>query len=204
MLGGPAPPRARPVVIGPDQLVEEAFPPEYLIQEQLAVVSLAVVDVKVERAFAGEQTLGMLQAWGEESEIVLEGVAIGALREQARGVATSREAGPVARLIGDGSRQLACLLATRVEGRVDVDQLERFVGEARQHFKTVAEDDFLSRWTVCLAHAWAKAKGDSRRWYGWETRSAVVRISPSRPVITLVHPTAPDYRLGVISTHSSL
>ena len=46
VLGGPAAARLGAVVVGPDKLVEERLAPEDLVKQQLAVVRLAVVDVK--------------------------------------------------------------------------------------------------------------------------------------------------------------
>ena len=113
MLGRPAPPGARAVVVGPDDLVEEALAPEDLVEQQLAVVGLAVVDVEVERALAREQPVGLLQARREEAEVVLERVAVGGLGEQPRGVAPALKAGPVALLVADGLERLARLRAAR-------------------------------------------------------------------------------------------
>ena len=50
VLRGPAPLRAGTVVVGPDELVQEAFAPEDLVEEHLAVVRLARVEVEIERA----------------------------------------------------------------------------------------------------------------------------------------------------------
>ena len=45
VLGRPAPPRASTVVVRPDELVEKALAPEHLVEQQLAAVCLAIVDV---------------------------------------------------------------------------------------------------------------------------------------------------------------
>src|SRR5207244_5942978 len=68
VLRGPAPPRAAPVVVGPDDLVEEAAPAEDLVQQQLAVVGLAVVDVEVERPAAPQEPPGLPQPRLEEAQ----------------------------------------------------------------------------------------------------------------------------------------
>ena len=96
MLGRPAALGARAVVVGPDDLVEKALAPEDLIEQQLAVVGLAVVDVEVERARAGEQPAGLLEARREEGEVVVEVVAVGGLGEQLRPVAAALKADALA------------------------------------------------------------------------------------------------------------
>ena len=72
MLGGPAASAAGAVVVCPDDLVEEALATEDLIEQELAVVRLAVVDVEVQRALACEQAMRVLQARREEREVVVE------------------------------------------------------------------------------------------------------------------------------------
>ena len=99
MLGGPAPLGARAVVVGPDDLVEKAVAPEDLVEQQLAVVGLAVVDVEVERALRRQQPAGLLQARGEERQVVLEAVAIGGFGEQPGLVAATLKARALAVLV---------------------------------------------------------------------------------------------------------
>ena len=72
MLGGPAAVRAGAVVVGPDDLVEEALAPEDGVEQDLAVVDLAVVDVEVERAVGGEDAVRLDEARLEEGEVVVE------------------------------------------------------------------------------------------------------------------------------------
>ena len=129
MLGGPAPLRLGPVVVGPDDLVEEAVAPEELVEQQLDVVGLAVVEVDVEGSVSGEQPPRLAQARLEEAEVVVEGVVVGERAEQACGVAVPAEAGSVALAFvraGDGQSP-PLLRAPCVEGRVDVDEVERLV-----------------------------------------------------------------------------
>ena len=78
VLGGPAAFGAAAVVVGPDDLVEEAGAPEDAVQQHLAVVRLAVVDVEVEGAVGGEDAVSLDEARGEEGEVVVEGVVEGA------------------------------------------------------------------------------------------------------------------------------
>src|SRR5207247_9350198 len=99
VLGGPAALRAAAEVVGPDDLVEEAVAPEDLVEQQLAVVGLAVVDVEVERAVVGEQAVGLLEARGEEGEVVAEAVLVGERAQELRAVAAAAVAGAVARVV---------------------------------------------------------------------------------------------------------
>ena len=96
MLRRPAAARLGAVVVGPDQLVEEALAAEQLVEQQLAVVRLAVVDVEVQRAVGREQPADLAQPRLEEAEVVVERVAVGGLLEQPRRVAAAAEAGAVA------------------------------------------------------------------------------------------------------------
>ena len=82
MLRRPAAARLGAVVVGPDQLVEEALAAEQLVEQQLAVVRLAPVDVEVERAGGVQQAAHLAQARLEEAEVVVERVAVGGLLEQ--------------------------------------------------------------------------------------------------------------------------
>jgi len=91
VLRRPAPARAGSVVVCPDDLIQEALPPEDLIEQQAAVVGLAVVDVEVDRSLALQQAMSLLQAGCEKGEIVLEGVPVGGLIEQGRAVAATLE-----------------------------------------------------------------------------------------------------------------
>ena len=89
---------------------------------------------------------GMLNARGEEGEVVIEAIAVGALGEQPRRITPALKAGPVPLLVGDGPQGPARLGAPGVEGGVDVDQLEGAIGEAWQDLEAVAEQDLLSSW----------------------------------------------------------
>jgi hypothetical protein len=68
VLGGPALLRARAVVVGPADLVEEVLAAEDLVEKELAVVSLAIVDVEVERSRCGKDAPTLDQARLQEGE----------------------------------------------------------------------------------------------------------------------------------------
>ena len=77
MLGGPPALGAAAEVVGPDDLVEEALAPEDGVEQDLAVVGLAVVDVEEEGAVGGEDAAQFEQAGFEEGEEVVEEVVEG-------------------------------------------------------------------------------------------------------------------------------
>ena len=107
----------------------------------LHVVALARVEVDVERAVLGEQAPGVAQARCEEADVVLEGVGIGQRPHLLRAVAPPREAGAIARLVGHRAQRPAALIVPGVERRVDVDDVEGAVGQAREDVEVVAVDE---------------------------------------------------------------
>jgi hypothetical protein len=98
-FAGPALLRARAVVVGPDDLVEEVLAAEDLVEQELAVVSLAIVDVEVERSRRSKDAPTIDQARLQEGEVVGELIEVRGLGEQTARVAPSAEADPVAGLV---------------------------------------------------------------------------------------------------------
>ena len=86
MLGGPAFGGARAVVVGPDDFVLEACAAEDLVEQDLAVVDFAGVEVEEERAGGGEDAVGFDEARAEEGEVVVEGVGVAGGRRRLRSV----------------------------------------------------------------------------------------------------------------------
>ena len=84
------------VVVGPDDLVDEARPAEDAVQQHLAIVRLAVVDVEEERTRVGKHPARLPQAGLQEGAIVVEVIGIRGGAEGSRAVALAPEAGPVA------------------------------------------------------------------------------------------------------------
>ena len=143
VLGRPAALGAGAVVVGPDDLVEEAVAAEDLVEQQLAVMGLAVVDVEVERALGAQQPVGLLEPGRQEREVVLEPVAVAGAVQQRRAVAPALEAGALARRVAERLQRPTLLELAGVEGRVDVDQLEGLPGEATQQLEVLAEQDLI-------------------------------------------------------------
>lgn len=96
VLGGPAPVGARPIVIRPDQFVQEAIAAEDLIEQHLDIVHLTVVQVHVQGAVLRQQPVRLNQARGDEAQIVIEAVLVGARLAQLGDVVQALEANPVA------------------------------------------------------------------------------------------------------------
>src|SRR6185312_774208 len=109
VLGRPATAGARAVVVGPDQLIEELLAAEDLVEQQLAVVRLAVVDVEVQRAVLAQEPARLFQTRCEKAEVVVERVAIGGLCEQPRPVAPALKADALSALVADDRQCLSHL-----------------------------------------------------------------------------------------------
>ena len=105
VLRRPAPLRARAVVVGPDDLVQEALAAEDLVEQHLAVVHLAVVDVEVERAVAAPAPVAPRAAAARGSRGSRRSCRGSAARVAHRcAVAPAAEAGAVAVVVGGSSR----------------------------------------------------------------------------------------------------
>ncbi len=76
MLGRPAVFRPAAVVIRPDDLVQEALPPEDGIQQDFAVMHLAVVNVEIQAARWFEQTVRLAEARFEEGQVIVKDIGI--------------------------------------------------------------------------------------------------------------------------------
>ena len=118
VLGGPFLAGAGAVVVGPDDLVLEAgsagaaVEGEDLVEQDLAVVDFARIDVKEEGAVWGEDAVGLFEARLEESEEVVEGIGIAGERVcgDLGTVALAGESGAVAGFIPDSLQARTDLL----------------------------------------------------------------------------------------------
>ena len=106
MLGRPAARALAAVVVGPDDLVEEARAAEQLVERDLDVVRLAVVEVQVERAAVGQQPAHLDQPRPQEAEVVVEAVARTSACPALGPVAAPVEAGAVAVVVRRPSRSV--------------------------------------------------------------------------------------------------
>ena len=152
VLRGPAALRLGAVVVGPDDLVQEALAAEELVEQKLRVVRLAIVEVEVERAARGEQSAQLPNPGLEEAQIVLERVRVRGLAEEPAGVAAPLEADAVAGLVGNDLERAPRDLPAGVEGRVRIDELEALVREARQDVQVVAEENEVVGRPLHAAH----------------------------------------------------
>jgi hypothetical protein len=137
VLGRPALRGPRPVVVGPDDLVEEGGPAEDRVQQHLAVVHLPVVDVEEERPGGLQQPVRLRQPRRQEPQVVVEGVGEGPGLVALGAVPLPLEPDPVAFLVLDGPKPGPGLGLPRVEGRIDVDQIEERVGKLPQDLQVL-------------------------------------------------------------------
>ena len=144
MLGRPAPARLGAVVVGPDQLVQEAVAAEQVVQQQLHVVGLARVEVHVQRAGLVQQPPRLPQPRLEEAEVVVEAVVVGRARRAAACGSGARRTPCGRRRRRPPSAGAPVLAAAGVERRIDVDQLEAPVGELAPAGQVVAEQDLIA------------------------------------------------------------
>ena len=138
---------AAPVVVRPDDFVEEPLGPEQLVQQQASVMGSVEVEVQVERASRPEGPVHLGQADVQELEVVIEGqvVAVKPGRDHLERVLPAAEALAAllahARLDGVQAPDLA-----RPERRVYVDEVHASVGEAAQEFEVVRQEYSLHHW----------------------------------------------------------
>ena len=141
VLGRPAPPRLGAVVVGPDQLVQEGVPTEDLVQQQLAVMSLAVVDVEVQRSVRGQQLPATGQSRLQEGQVVRELVVIAEALQQTGAVPAPTKADPRCRawcVVPRDRQRRARLGPAGVERGVHVDEVEVTLRQGLQDREVVA------------------------------------------------------------------
>src|SRR5690606_2523068 len=84
-----------------------------------------------------EQAMRLAKPRLEEREVVVEGVREPGIRAETFGtVAMPGESPPIPLLVAHGAYALALLHAPRVEGRVEVDEIHRRVGQRPEHVQT--------------------------------------------------------------------
>ena len=151
MFGRPLPAGARAIVVRPDDLVEETLPPEELIEQDLAVMYLAVVDVKVQAAVFREDALRFDQARLEEEQEVIKDVTIRLGTDLNGGIALTRKTCAVAAVGFLGPELGARLHLAGVERRVDVDQLNARGWQRAQDLQIIAKEYTVhfNLFTIC-------------------------------------------------------
>ena len=100
------------------------------IKENLAVVHLPVVHVKVERTVRSEHPASLLQPRLQEGQVVVEEILESRRAQSGGRVTPSLESDPVPLIALDGPDLGPLLDLPRVERRVNVDQLGASVGQA--------------------------------------------------------------------------
>jgi hypothetical protein len=133
----------RALGVGPDDLVEERRAAEDAIEQHLAVVDLAVVDVKVQAAGLSEEAMGLAKSRLEEREVVFERVGEARVFGEALGAVTaSRESLAIAAaLVAHRPHPQALLDLAGVEGWIDVDEIDRRIRKGAQHLEALAVND---------------------------------------------------------------
>lgn len=127
------------VIVGPDDLVQEAFPAEDRVQHHLGVVDFPVIQMQVQGAVVCQQSPGLHELWFQERPVIAEGVVVameGALDGVVR-TALEADAVAVAVRIADHTGFLAALDPARVEGRVHVNECEGAVRQRWEEFRVV-------------------------------------------------------------------
>ena len=99
-----------------------------------------LVDVQEQRAVPGQHAACFFDAGCEEANVVVEGVEVGAAALPFCPVPVATESRPVTVLVAHGLDTGDRLLASRIEGGVDVDQDHRVIGHAAQVFQVVGKD----------------------------------------------------------------
>src|SRR5581483_12033569 len=95
--------RARAVVIGPNDFVQEAVAPEDRVQKYLAVVHLSVIDVEVQGARSLEDSLKFSEPRLQKIEVIIIDVQVSGLPNPDRSVTLALEAGPISLLVAHRS-----------------------------------------------------------------------------------------------------
>lgn len=125
VLGGPFLFGARAVIVGPNDLVQEALTPEDLVKQHLAVVHFAVIDVKVEAAVGFEHPPGLNETRLDERDKIVEEVAVSLRTQLHRLIACPGKTCAVAGLAAFGANLGALLHMTGVERRIDINKIHR-------------------------------------------------------------------------------
>jgi len=181
VLGGPAAPRPRAIVVGPHDLVEEARAPEDRVAEDLGVVHLAVVEVQIEATGPLEDAVRLDEPRLEKGEVVVEHVGERARPQLEGPVPVSAEAHPIARGIAHRTELRACLAAPRVEGGVDVDEVDGLAGNVGEDGEIVPPDDEAEpTGRLWLAIHEARPTGEGRLGHGGSVRAYSPILRPPR------------------------
>ncbi len=122
VLGRPARARTGAVVVGPDDLIDERPAAEQPVEQHLAVVRLARVDVEEEGPVGREHAPRRLEPRREEPQVVVEDVVPGRTAQHLGAVPLAGEPVAVAVRVAHRAQARALLHLARVERRVEVDE----------------------------------------------------------------------------------
>jgi hypothetical protein len=85
--------------------------------------------------------VGLSQARREKAEVIVEGVGVGPRANRRSLITPPLEPRPIAFRRRDSPLLRECLRLTRVEGRVDVDEVHTLRWQRRQHREALTEED---------------------------------------------------------------
>ena len=144
VLRGPAIFCAPAVVVRPDDLVQEVVATEDLVEQHLAVMRFSVVDVEVERSVVREQTSRLFQLRPDERQVVVVHVEVLHATDLGRHVTPPLKPNTIAAAFSPiGTQRRANLRFAGIERRVDIDQLERLVGQLGKQVRAVGQHDVV-------------------------------------------------------------
>src|SRR5262249_13351137 len=104
---------------------------------------LSIIDVEVEATVVLENAMRLTEARLEESEVIIERVGESFIpRDALRSIPLSFEARAIAlRVVANGAKTIATLRASRVERRVDVDEIDAAIRKRPQRVEAVGMND---------------------------------------------------------------
>lgn len=137
MLGGPAVLRSSTVIIRPDNFVQKRITPKDCVEQHFTIVDLTIIHVKVERPVRRQYAMRFDQARLQKCQIVVKNIAESPGSQNNAFVPLSLESDPIS-IIGAYRFELdVLLLLAGVEGRINVDQIDRLGRKSAQNIKIV-------------------------------------------------------------------
>lgn len=133
MLGTPPALGSGPVVVGPDDFVDEGSSAKDTVNHYLAVMDFAVIKVEEQGTLRFQNSVGLTETRLEKTQKIIEGVIV-----SPRALC---HAGSVFRV-----KSGALLCPSCIERRVDVNQVHTFGRKGAENIQIVAKMDFNSRW----------------------------------------------------------
>ncbi len=141
VLCGPATFRPRTIVVCPHHLVEKALATEDLVEQHLAVVRLARIDVEIEAAVRGEDSPCLDEPRPQPSDVIVETIVEPRAVRSLRPIVTARETEPRQLRVLRRRRSQSVTLTAGVERRIDVDEAGTSVRQRAKDVECLAVHD---------------------------------------------------------------